>query len=78
MPRLFAKAHEKGVGVVAMKTQMGARLNDLSAYEEQGAAFPEAALRWVFSDPNVDMAIVSMESIELADAYMRASGKSGL
>jgi hypothetical protein len=57
---------------------MGARLNDLSVYEEQGATFPEAALRWVFSDPNVDMAIVSMESTELADAYIRASGQSGL
>jgi predicted aldo/keto reductase-like oxidoreductase len=76
--RLYKKAHDKGVGVIAMKTQMGARLNDLSVYEEEGATFPEAALRWVFSDPNVDMAIVSMESTELADAYIRASGQSGL
>jgi predicted aldo/keto reductase-like oxidoreductase len=76
--RLYKKAHDKGVGVIAMKTQMGARLNDLSVYEDDGATFPEAALRWVFSDPNVDMAIISMESTEIADGYIRASGQRGL
>jgi len=76
--RLFAKAHAKGVGVIAMKTQMGAKLNDLSAYETEGATFQEAALRWVLSDPNVDAAIISMTSKEVADSYIRASGKRGL
>jgi hypothetical protein len=76
--RLFKKAHDKGVGVIAMKTQMGAKLNDLSAYEVQGASFQEASLRWVLSDPNVDAAIISMTSTEVADSYMRASGKRGL
>jgi hypothetical protein len=76
--RLFKKAHDKGVGVIAMKTQMGAKLNDLSAYEAQGASFEEASLRWVLSDPNVDAAIISMTSVEMADRYMRASGKRGL
>ena len=76
--RLFAKAHAKGVGVIAMKTQMGAKLNDLSAYEAEGATFQEAALRWVLSDPNVDAAIISMTSKEVADGYIRASGKRGL
>ena len=32
----------------------------------------------MFSDSNVDMAIVSMESTELADGYIRASGQRGL
>lgn len=76
--RLFAKAHAKGVGVIAMKTQMGAKLNDLSASEAEGATFQEAALRWVLSDPNVDAAIISMTSKEVADSYIRASGKRGL
>jgi len=76
--RLFAKAHAKGIGVVVMKTQMGGKLNDLSAYEAEGATFQEAALRWVFSDPNVDAAIISMTSVEVADSYIRASGKRGL
>ncbi len=76
--RLYAKAHAKGVGVIAMKTQMGAKLNDLSAYDAEGATFQEAALRWVLSDPNVDAAIISMTSTEVADSYIRASGKRGL
>ena len=76
--RLFKKAHQKGVGVIAMKTQMGAKLNDLSAYEAEGESFQEAALRWVLSDPNVDAAIISMTSKEVADSYIRASGKRGL
>jgi len=76
--RLFKKAHDKGVGVIAMKTQMGAKLNDLSAYEAEGATFQEASLRWVLSDPNVDAAIISMTSKEVADSYIRASGKRGV
>ncbi len=76
--RLFEKAHDKGIGVIAMKTQMGAKLNDLSAYEFEGAAVPEASLRWVLSNPNVDAAIISMTSKEVADSYIRASGKRGM
>jgi predicted aldo/keto reductase-like oxidoreductase len=76
--RLFKKAHDKGIGVIAMKTQMGAKLNDLSAYEFERAALPEASLRWVLSDPNVDAAIISMTSVEVADSYIRASGKRGV
>ncbi len=76
--RLYKKAHDKGVGVIAMKTQMGAKLNDLSAYEAEGATFQEASLRWVLSDPNVDAAIISMTSVEVADSYIRASGKRGV
>jgi predicted aldo/keto reductase-like oxidoreductase len=76
--RLFKKAHDKGIGVIAMKTQMGAKLNDLSAYEAEGATFQEASLRWVLSDSNVDAAIISMTSVEVADSYIRASGKRGV
>jgi predicted aldo/keto reductase-like oxidoreductase len=76
--RIFAKAHAKGIGVIAMKTQMGAKLNDLSAYDAEGATFQEASLRWVLSDPNVDAAIISMTSVDVADSYIRASGKRGL
>ena len=76
--RLFEKAHDKGIGVIAMKTQMGGKLNDLSAYEAEGTTFQEASLRWVLSDPNVDAAIISMTSVEVADSYIRASGKRGV
>jgi hypothetical protein len=72
--RLFAKARKKGVGVVVMKTQMGAKVNDLSVYQKDGADFARAAFRWVFSDPNIDAAIVSMRNKTVADNYISCSG----
>ncbi len=74
LPERLAKARAKGVGVIAMKTQMGAKLNDLSVYQKDGADFARAALRWVFSDPSVDAAIVSMRNKSIADNYMACSG----
>ena len=36
LPRVLARAKSLGVGVVAMKTLMGARLNDMRPYERDG------------------------------------------
>ena len=58
----MARAREKGVGVVAMKTLRGARLNDMRPYEGGGATFAQAAFRWVLSGPDVDALIVTMKS----------------
>ncbi|HYB90830.1 MAG TPA: aldo/keto reductase [Candidatus Binataceae bacterium] len=74
LPRVLEKAKHKGVGVVVMKTLMGARLNDMRPYEHGGATFAQAAFRWVLSNPNVDALIVSMTSRELIDEYLGASG----
>lgn len=74
LPRVLEKAHSKGVGVVVMKTLMGARLNDMRPYEKDGASFAPAAFRWVLSNPNVNALIVSMTSTELIDEYLGASG----
>ena len=74
LPRVLKKAHSKGVGVVAMKTLMGARLNDMRPYEGAGATFAQSAFRWVLSDPHVDALIVSMTSRERVDEYLLASG----
>ena len=74
LPRVFQKAKSKGVGVVAMKTLMGARLNDLRRYESDGATFSQAAFRWVLFSPNVDALIVSMVSAPMIDEYLGASG----
>ena len=62
LPRLMKKANEHGVGVVVMKTLMGARLNDMRPYESGGATFSQAAFRWVLSNHNVNALIVSMTS----------------
>jgi uncharacterized protein len=74
LPRLLKKANQHGVGVVVMKTLMGARLNDMRPYETGGATFSQAAFRWVLSNQNVDALIVSMTSRPMIDEYLGASG----
>ena len=74
LPRVLEKARKKDIGVIAMKTLMGARLNDMRPYERQGATFPQAAFRWVLSAPQVDALLVSMSSAGEIDEYVAASG----
>jgi len=74
LPRVLAKARAKNVGVVAMKTLMGARLNDMRSFETAGGTFAQAAFRWVLSNPDVDALIVSMTSREGIDEFLGASG----
>jgi len=76
LPRVLAKAHAKGVGVVAMKTLRGARLNDMRPYEQGGATTAQAAFRWVLSNPSVNALIISMTSREKIDEFIGASGGS--
>jgi uncharacterized protein len=74
LPRVLQKAKTKGVGVVAMKTLMGARLNDMRPFEKGGATFAQAAFRWVLSNKHVDALIVSMTNGTGIDEYVEASG----
>jgi len=74
LPRVLAKAKAKGVGVVAMKTLRGAKLNDMRPYEAGGATFAQAAFRWVLASPNVDALIVTMRDRQQVDEYLGASG----
>ena len=74
LPRALAKAKSRDVGVVTMKTLMGARLNDMRRFETGGATFSQAAFRWVLSDANVDALIVSMTEQGQIDEYLGGSG----
>jgi predicted aldo/keto reductase-like oxidoreductase len=74
LPRVLQKARAKGVGVIAMKVLMGARLNDMRPFERGGATFAQAALRWVLSSKDVDALIISMTSGGGIDEYLGASG----
>lgn len=78
LPRALAKAREKDVGIVAMKTLRGARLNDMRPYEREGGTFAQAAFRWVLSSPDVDALVVSMTAREQVDEFLRASGAKAL
>ena len=72
--RVLEKASAKGVGVIAMKTLMGARLNDMRLYESGGATFSQAAFRWILSRPHVDGLVISMTGTADIDEYVAASG----
>jgi predicted aldo/keto reductase-like oxidoreductase len=74
LPRLMAKAKQQDVGVIAMKTLRGARLNDMRPFETDGTTYAQAAFRWVLSGPHVDALVVTMTSPEQVDEYLGASG----
>jgi len=74
LPRVLDKAKQKDVGVIAMKTLMGARLNDMRPYEWEGGTFAQAAFRWVLSSPRVDALLISMTSKDAIDEYLVGSG----
>jgi hypothetical protein len=74
LPAVLKTAHAKGVGVLTMKTLMGARLNDMRPWETGGATFAQAAFRWVLSNPDVDAVVITMTSREHIDEYLGASG----
>ena len=76
LPRVLAKARAKGIGVIAMKTLRGGRLNDMRPYEGAGATFAQAAFRWIFATGLADALVVTMKSDAQVDEYLGASGWS--
>ena len=74
LPAAMERARAKGVGVIAMKTLRGARLNDMRPHERPGGTFAQAAFRWVLTGPYADSLIVTMRSPEQVDEYLVASG----
>jgi hypothetical protein len=74
LPPVLAKAHAKGIGVIAMKVLRGARLNDMRPFEFKHSTFAQAAFRWTLSSPDVDALIVSMTEKTQIDEFIAASG----
>ena len=74
LPRVLRKAKAAGMGVIAMKTLRGAKLNDMQPYQKDGATFSQAAFRWVLSNEDVDGLIVTMRSSGDVDEFLVASG----
>ena len=74
LPRVLKKAKTKNVGVIAMKTLMGARLNDMRPFEKDGATYAQAAFRWVLANPDVHALIISMTDSAGIREYLGASG----
>lgn len=78
LPGAIARAKQMDVGVVAMKTLMGARLNDMRAYENNGSTYAQAAFKWVLSNNDVDALVITMKSISEIDEFLVASGSKRL
>jgi predicted aldo/keto reductase-like oxidoreductase len=74
LPRVLDKARKRDIGVIAMKTLMGARLNDMRPFERPGSTFSQAAFRWVLSGRHVNALIVSMDTTAEVDEFVTASG----
>ena len=74
LPRVLDKAKARNVGVIAMKTLMGARLNDMRPFEKDGATYAQAAFRWVLSNPQVHALIISMTDTGVIREFLGASG----
>jgi aryl-alcohol dehydrogenase-like predicted oxidoreductase len=67
LPRVMERARRMGVGVIAMKTLRGGRVNDMRPYEGGGATFAQAAFRWVLSGPYADALVVTMRDRSTVD-----------
>jgi predicted aldo/keto reductase-like oxidoreductase len=72
---IFRKAHESGMGVVAMKTLKGAQASVLSDFHDEKQAFSQAAFKWVLSNEHVSGLVVTMTDFDQIDEYLYASGK---
>ncbi len=74
---ILRSAHERGVGVVAMKTLKGALQNKLAEFTPtERESFSQAAFKWVLSNPNVSGLVISIDKHAQLDEYLYASGQS--
>lgn len=70
---LLKEAHQKGIGVIAMKTLAGEREFSFSS---RGEPFQPAAFKWVLGHPEISGLVVTIKSISQLDLYLSASGQS--
>ncbi|MBN1885067.1 MAG: aldo/keto reductase [Candidatus Krumholzibacteriota bacterium] len=75
---VLAKAREKGVAVVAMKSLSAARIIDYSKYRTEGRTARQALLKWLLAQPGIDTISITMRSIEQVNEYVSASGNPEL
>ena len=72
---LIEQVHRKGIGTVAMKVFAGGKHGNLKSLISQEVSYPQAAIRWVLSNPNIDCCIPTMSSYSHVEEYVAASGK---
>jgi len=72
---LLKEVHKKGIATIAMKVFAGGKQGNLKSLVSPDLSYPQAAIRWVLSNPNIDCCIVTMSSYSHVEEYIRASGK---
>jgi len=75
LDKVLEKAKQKNIGVIAMKTQAGAKESNIEKFKAEGRSFAQAALKWALSNPAVSAAIITMRNMALIDEYVAASGE---
>ncbi len=72
---LIEKVRKKGIGTIAMKVFAGGKQGNLKELVSKEVSYPQAAIRWVLSNPYIDCCIVTMSSYSHVEEYVSASGK---
>ncbi len=73
---LVKAARQKGIGTVAMKVFAGGMQGQLKSLVSQKTSYPQAAIRWVLSNPDFDTCIPTMSSYSHVEEYVAASGQA--
>ncbi len=72
---LIKAVREKGIGTVAMKIFAGGMQGNLKGMVGKEGSYPQAAIRWVLSNPAVDTCIPTMSSYSHVEEYVAVSGR---
>jgi len=72
---LVKAVREKGIGTVAMKIFAGGKQGKLKGMISKEVSYPQAAIRWVLSNADVDTCIPTISSYSHVEEYVAASGK---
>ena len=72
---IIERAAAADIGVVAMKTLKGAKHRGLLESRDEADSYPQAAFKWVLSNPDVACLVISFRELANVDEYLYASGK---
>jgi len=72
---LITAVRKRGIGTVAMKIFAGGMQGNLKGMVGPDTSYPQAAIRWVLSNPDVDTCIPTMSSYSHVEEYVAASGR---
>ena len=72
---LIKALREKGIGTVAMKIFAGGMQGNLKSLVGKDVSYPQAAIRWVMSNSDIDTCIPTLSSYSHVEEYIAASGQ---